>query len=261
LNESDEVKMMHAINELAEEQLIGIAATFLGAHAIPPEYAEKPNEYVDLICSRILPYLVRRKMLQFCDVFCDSGFFSIDQARQILGTARTLGIGIKIHADQLSQIGAPALAAELCAVSADHLEKIDDEGIAALKRGGTVATVLPGVSFFLKEGYAPARKIIDAGLPLAIATDFNPGSSMSYSMPLMLTIACTQMGLTPEEAITAATLNGAAALNMSEQIGSIEPGKQADIILYNVPNYRYIVYHYGTNFVRHIVKHGTLLDY
>ncbi len=261
LNESDEVKMMHAINELAEEQLIGIAATFLGAHAIPPEYAEKPNEYVDLICFRILPYLVRRKMLQFCDVFCDSGFFSVDQARQILGTARTLGIGIKIHADQLSQIGAPALAAELCAVSADHLEKIDDEGIAALKRGGTVATVLPGVSFFLKEGYAPARKIIDAGVPLAIASDFNPGSAMSYSMPLMMTIACTQMGLTPEEAITAATLNGAAALNMSEQIGSIEPGKQADIILYDVPNYRYIVYHYGTNFVRHIVKHGTLLDY
>ena len=261
LNESDEIKMMYAINELADEQLIGIAATFLGAHAVPPEYTENPDEYVQLICSRILPYLVRRKALQFCDVFCDSGFFTIDQARKILETARGFGIGIKIHADQLSQIGASALAAELGAVSADHLEKIDDTGITALKRAGTVATVLPGVSFFLKEEYPPARKIIDAGVPLAIASDFNPGSSMSFSMPLMMTIACTQMGLTPEEAITAATLNGAAALNMSEQIGSIEPGKQADIILYNVPNYRYIVYHYGTNFVSHIIKRGTLLDY
>jgi imidazolonepropionase len=261
LNEPDEIKMMDAINELADEQLIGIAATFLGAHAVPPEYTENTGEYVQLICSRILPYLARRKALQFCDVFCDNGFFSVDQARTILEAARTLGISIKMHADQLSQIGASVLAAELGAVSADHLEKIDDAGIAALQRAGTIATVLPGVSFFLNEEYSPARKIIGAGVPLAIASDFNPGSNMSFSMPLMMTIACTQMRLTPEEAITAATLNGAAALNMSGQTGSIEPGKQADIIFYDVPNYRSIVYHYGTNFAAHIVKHGTLLDY
>jgi imidazolonepropionase len=261
LNEPDEMKMMDAIAELADEQLIGIRATFLGAHAVPPEYDGNADGYVELLCGRLLPYFVRRKIIQFCDAFCEQGFFSVDQTKKILETARALGVGIKIHADQFSQIGASALAAGLGAVSADHLEKIDDAGISALQRAGTVATVLPGASFFLNQAYPPARKIIDAGVPLAIASDFNPGSSMSFSMPLMMTIACTHMGLTPEEAITAATLGGAAALDMSGQTGSIEPGKQADIILYDVPNYRYLVYHYGTNFVSHIIKRGTLLDF
>jgi len=172
-----------------------------------------------------------------------------------------LGIDAKLHADQLSQSGASILGAELEAVSVDHLEQIDRQGIEALKRAGCVAVVLPGVSFFLHYGYPPAREIIDAGVPLAIATNFNPGSCMSSSMPMIMTIACTQMGMTPEEAITAATINGAAALKMSDRVGSIEVGKQADIILYDAPNYRYIPYHFGSNLVVKIIKKGTILEY
>jgi len=259
LNEEAELKMLHIINELKDESLMNIVPTFFGAHAIPSEFKENPDGYVDLLCRRLLPYIANHKMAKFCDAFCEQGYFSVEQSRKILETAKSLGFEIKIHADQLSQIGASKLAAEMDAVSADHLEKIDDAGISSLKQSGTVATVLPGVSFFLNCGYAPARKIIDAGIPLAIASNFNPGSCMSYSMPLMMTIACTQMSVTPEEAICAATINGAAALGLSNSSGSIEVGKQADIILYNVPNYRYLIYHYGIDHVAKVIKSGTYL--
>jgi imidazolonepropionase len=261
LNEKDEIKILEAINELTDECLMDIIPTFLGAHAVPPEFKNNADGYVDLICTRMLPYIAQRKLAKFCDAFCEQGYFSIEQCRNIFETAKSLGMSIKIHADQLTQIGASKLAAEMGALSADHLEQIDAAGIAALKESGTIATVLPGVSFFLHCDYPPARKIIDAGIPLAIASNFNPGSCMSYSMPLMMTIACTQMSMTLEEAIAASTLNGAAALGLSEIIGSIEVGKQADIVLYDVPNYRYLAYHFGTNHVAKVIKHGTYLDF
>jgi imidazolonepropionase len=261
LNEKDEIKMLDAINDLAEECLMDIVPTFLGAHAVPPEFKNNSDAYVDLICTRMLPHIAQRKLAKFCDVFCEQGYFSVEQCRRIFATAKPLGIRNKIHADQLTQIGASKLAAEVSAVSADHLEQIGDAGIAALKQSGTIATVLPGVSFFLEDKYPPARKIIDAGVPLAIASDFNPGSCMSYSMPMMMTIACTHMSMTPEEALTASTLNGAAALGLSEKLGSIEVGKQADIVLYDIPGYRYLAYHFGTNHVAKVIKHGTYLDF
>jgi imidazolonepropionase len=261
LNEKDEIKMLDAINDLAEECLMDIVPTFLGAHAVPPEFKNNSDAYVDLICTRMLPYIAQRKLATFCDVFCEQGYFSVEQCRRIFATAKPLGIRNKIHADQLTQIGASKLAAEVSAVSADHLEQIGDAGIAALKQSGTIATVLPGVSFFLDDKYPPARKIIDAGVPLAIASNFNPGSCMSYSMPMMMTIACTHMSMTPEEALTASTLNGAAALGLSEKLGSIEVGKQADIVLYDIPGYRYLAYHFGTNHVAKVIKHGTYLDF
>ena len=261
LNEKDEIKILEAINELTDECLMDIIPTFLGAHAVPPEFKNNADGYVDLICTRILPYIAQRKLAKFCDAFCEQGYFSIEQCRRIFETAKSHGMSIKIHADQLTQIGASKLAAEMGALSADHLEQIDAAGIAALKESGTIATVLPGVSFFLHCDYPPARKIIDAGIPLAIASNFNPGSCMSYSMPMMMTIACTQMSMTLEEAIAASTLNGAAALGLSEIIGSIEVGKQADIVLYDVPNYRYLAYHFGTNHVAKVIKHGTYLDF
>ena len=261
LNEKDEIKMLDAINDLSEECLMDVVPTFLGAHAVPPEFINKTDAYVDLICTRMLPYIAQRKLAIFCDVFCEQGYFSVEQCRRIFATAKSLGIRNKIHADQLTQMGASKLAAEVNAVSADHLEQINDAGIAALKRSGTIATVLPGVSFFLDYNYPPARKIIDAGVPLAIASNFNPGSCMSYSMPLMMTIACTHMSMTPEEALTASTLNGAAALGLSEKLGSIEIGKQADIVLYDIPDYRYLAYHFGTSHVAKVIKHGTYLDF
>ncbi len=261
LNENDEIKILEAINELAEESLLDIVPTFLGAHAVPLEFKNNPDKYVDLLCMRLLPYIAQHKLAKFCDAFCERGYFSLEQCRKIFQTAKSLGIGIKIHADQLAQMGASKLAAEVGAISADHLVQIDNAGISALKQSGTIATVLPGVSFFLRDDYPPARKIIDAGIPLAIASNFNPGSCMSYSMPLMMTVACAQMSLTPEEAITAATLNGAAALGLSHKLGSIEVGKQADMVLYDIPNYRYLPYHFGTNHVAKVIKRGTYLDF
>ncbi len=261
LNEETEIRMLEAINELADESLQDIVPTFLGAHAIPPEYKDNADGYVELLCNRLLPHIAQREIAKFCDAFCDRGYFTTEQCRKIFETARALGFGIRIHADQLSSIGATKLAADVGALSADHLEHIDDAGITALKSSGTIATVLPGVSLVLNNGYPPARKIIDAGVPLAIASNFNPGTCMSYSVPLMMTIACTQMAVTPEEAITAVTLNGAAALGLSEKLGSIEIGKQADILLFNVPHYTYIPYHFGINLVNKIIKRGTLLDF
>ncbi len=261
LNENDEIKTLEAINDLSDECLMDIVPTFFGAHAIPPEFRNNSENYVDLICVRMLPYIAQRNLAKFCDVFCEEGYFSIEQCRRIFKTAKSLGFNLKIHADQLTQIGASKLAAEIGALSADHLEQIDDAGIAALKQHGTIATVLPGVSFFLHRDYPLARKIIDAGVPLAIASNFNPNSCMSYSMPMMMTIACTQMSLTPEESITASTLNGAAALGLSDKLGSIEVGKQADIVLYDIPTYRYLAYHFGTNHVAKVIKRGTYLDF
>jgi len=261
LSEEAEVKMMEAIHELGEEQFMTVVPTFLAAHAIPPEFKSDPDAYVALICDRMLPYIAKRNLAAYCDVFCERGYFSVEQSRRILLAAQSFGLKTKVHADELAAIGASQLAAELRATSADHLEHINDAGICALRDAGTVGVLLPGVSFFLNHPCAPARKLIDAGVTVAIASDFNPGSCMSFSMPLMMTIACTQMRMTPEEAITATTLNAAAAVNRSHDLGSIEVGKQADMILYDVPNYRTIPYHFGTNHVAKVVKRGTVLEF
>jgi len=255
-----EMKMLEAIAELSEEEVIDIVGTFLGAHTIPPEFRERKKEYVHQITERMIPYVGTKKLAEYCDVFCDDGFFDLEDAREILLQGQRFGMASKIHAEELSANGGAELAADIGAVSADHLEHISDAGIRALAKSGVVATVLPGVSFILQHGYAPARKLIDAGVPLAISTDCNPGSCLSYSMPLMMTIACTQMHLTCEEAITAATLNAAAAIRRSQEIGSIEQGKKADMILLEIPNYKYLPYHFGENHVVKVVKNGVVLE-
>lgn len=261
LTESDEVKMLEAINELKEEEIIGVVPTFLGAHAIPPEFREDPEAYVNLLVDRVIPYAGRKRLAEFCDVFCERGYFDVRQGERILEAGRVAGLRPKVHADELSPIGGAELAARVGAVSADHLEHATGKAVAALRDAGVVATLLPGVSFFLHHGYAPARDLIDGGVPVAIATDFNPGSCMSFSMPMMMTIACTQMRMTPEEALTAATLNGAAALGLSSKIGSIERGKDADLLIADVPDYRYLAYHFGNNHIRTVIKHGTILEF
>ncbi len=255
-----EVAMLEALRELRDEELSGVVPTFLGAHAVPPEFAGNMPGYVSLLVERILPYVARKNLAVFCDVFCERGYFGLEDSETILTAAKALGLRLKVHADELTSMGGAELAARLGAVSADHLEKISLRGVEALAEAGVVAGLLPGVSFSLNHGYAPARRLIDAGVPVAIASDFNPGSCMSYSMPLMMTIACTQMRMTPEEALTAATINGAAALGLSATHGSIEPGKQADLILASVPDYRFLAYHFGVNHIRSVIKNGTLLE-
>ncbi len=261
LSPDAEMKMLETISDLKRDHYATIVATFLGAHAFPPEYQKDHAGYVDKICTYMLPYVAEKNLATFVDVFCEKGYFDLKQTEQIILEAKRLGLVPKVHADQLSALGGSELGAKLNAISVDHLERLDDIGISALKNSQTVATVLPGSSFFLNHPYAPARKIIDSGIPLAIATDFNPGSSMCYSMQMMMTLGCTQMHMTPEEAIVAATLNGAAALGLSDEVGSIEVGKQGDVVIYDVSDYRYIPYHFGVNHVWKVVKNGVLLDF
>jgi imidazolonepropionase len=261
LNAESETKILDVIHDLRRDHYMTIVPTFLGAHAFPPEYAGDKNGYVDLITNKMLPYIGGRQLATFCDVFCDEGYFDLHQTEQILLEAKRHGLIPKVHSDQLAAIGGTELGVHLNAISVDHLEHLTTNGINALKKSATIATVLPGSSFFLRQPYAPARSIIEANIPLAIATDFNPGSSMTFSMPMMMTIACTQMRMTPEEAISSATLNGAAALGLSDEIGSIEVGKQADIVIYDVPIYAYIAYHYGINHVWKVIKNGTVLEF
>lgn len=261
LNAESETKILDVIHDLRRDHYMTIVPTFLGAHAFPPEFAEDKNGYVDLITNKMLPYVGGRQLATFCDVFCDEGYFDLHQTEQILLEAKRHGLIPKVHSDQLAAVGGTELGVQLNAISVDHLEHLTANGITALKKSTTIATVLPGSSFFLNQPYAPARSIIEANIPLAIATDFNPGSSMAFSIPMMMTIACTQMGMTPEEAIASATLNGAAALGLSNEIGSIEVGKQGDIVIYDVPNYAYIAYHYGMNHVWKVIKNGTVLEF
>lgn len=261
LDMDNEIKMLEVINELEKEHYMTVVPTFLGAHAIPPEYRGNSEGYVQFLIDRLLPYVGKKHRAKFCDVFCEDGYFNSEECERILSEAKKYGMVPKVHADELTSSRGAELAARVGAISADHLEHVSDNGIGAMREAGVVATVLPGVSFFLRHRYAPARKLIEAGVPVALATDFNPGSCMSFSMPMMMTIACTQMSMTPEEAITASTLNGAAALGLSEKIGSIEVGKEADLILYDIPSYRYLPYHFGTNFVATVIKRGTILEF
>ena len=256
-----EVKMLEAINELNAEEVISIVPTFLGAHAVPPEFRKKKAEYVREVIDRMIPYIGSKRLALFCDVFCEKGYFTPAESRAILNQGKHFNLAPKIHAEELSATGGAEIAAAVGAVSADHLEHVSEAGITALAGTDTVATLLPGVSFFLNHPYAPARQLIDAGSAVAIASDFNPGSCMAYNMQLMMTIACTQMAMTPEEALTAATLNGAAALKISGQVGSIEPGKKADLCVMNAPHYTTLAYHFGTNHLEKVVKKGVILEF
>jgi imidazolonepropionase len=261
LEKDSEIKMLEAINELKREEMMTVVPTFIGAHAVPPEYKHSRELYMKLLLEEMTPYIGKKELATFCDVFCEKGYFDLEDAERILIEGKKWGMKPKIHAEELTQLGGALLAAKVGAVSADHLEHISNEGIAALRDAGVVATLLPGVSFFLNHGYAPARKLIDAGAAVAIASDFNPGSCMSFSMPMMMTIACTQMQVTPEEALTAATLNGAAALDISSTVGSIEVGKDADLIIADIPDYKFLAYHFGVNHITTTIKRGTILEF
>ncbi len=261
LDMDSEVKMLEAINELRDEEMMTVVPTFIGAHAYPPEFKQNKQAYVDLLLKKMIPYAGQRKLADFCDVFCEQNYFGLEESEQILNEGKKWGMQPKIHADELTSFGGAELAAKVGAVSADHLEHVSEAGVRALGDAGVVATLLPGVSFFLNHGYANARSLIDNGVAVAIASDFNPGSCMSSSMPMMMTIACTQTKMSPEEALVACTLNGAAALSLSSSVGSIEVGKRGDMIIADVPDYRYLAYHFGTNHITTTIKNGTILEF
>jgi imidazolonepropionase len=260
LSTADELKILRALATLRAESRLEVVPTFLGAHAIPEEFEDSRQAYIDRLIHEMIPKVSQEGLAQFCDVFCDAGYFSVDEARAVLQAARDAGLGLRIHSEELAHSGGARLAAELGVCSADHLEWADDEDIQALSHAGTVATLLPGTTFNLGlERYPPARKLIAAGVPVALATDFNPGSCFSLNMQLMLSIACSQMRMTPAEAITAATINGAYSLRLAERLGSIEEGKQADIVLMDVSDYREIPYYFGVNHCVTAIKKGQIV--
>ena len=256
----DELKTLQVLLTLHGRSRLETVPTFLGAHDVPDEFRGCREEYVRRIVEEMIPRVAQEGLARFCDVFCDRGYFSVEESRTILQAAREAGLGLRLHAEQLAHTGGARLASEMGALSADHLEWIDDNDIESLRQAGTVATLLPGATFNLGlTRYPPARRLIDAGVPVALATDFNPGSCFTLNMQLILSIACSQMKMTPAEAITAATINGAHALGLSDKLGSLEEGKQADIVLMDVPDYREIPYFFGVNHCAVTIKKGNIL--
>ena len=257
LDYMNEAKMLAAISRLAAKKKIEVVATFLGAHAVPDEYKGRTSEYVDLIINEMLPKF--RKAARFCDIFTEKNVFEIDDSRRLMKAAKALGYKLKFHADEIVPLGGAELAAELGAVSADHLLHISDDGIKAMAEKGTVATLLPLTAFALKEPYAPARKMIDCGCAVSLATDLNPGSCFSGSIPLTIALACIYMGMTIEEVITALTLNGAAACGLADRKGSIQPGKDGDLVILNFDNINMLPYYVGMNCVKTTIAKGKIL--
>jgi imidazolonepropionase len=264
LQTATELRLLKALIALEDESPLDLAITFLGAHAIAPEYQDDPQGYTDLVCDTMLSTVhdwwqthAPNHPLPFVDVFCEDRAFNLNQSRQILTKARELGFPLKIHADEFDNLGGASLAVELGAVSADHLVKASDADIEALGESDTVAVSLPCTPFGLAEkDYTPARKLIEANAILALATDCNPGTAWNESMQFVIALACRMMGLTPAQAIVASTINSAHAIRRADIIGSIEEGKQADLLILGVPDYRHLGYRFGTNLVRQVVKRG-----
>lgn len=252
-----ELKLLRAIREAARRTALDLVPTFLGAHAYPPEFREDHAGYLRLLIGEMIPAVAAEGLARYCDVFCDRGFFSLDEAREILAAARAAGLRPRLHADELSPFGGAELAAEIGAASADHLERISPSGIRAMAKAGVIAGLLPGTAFNLRlEHYPPARDLIAAGVPVALATDFNPGTCFTPNMQLVVAIACTQLRMRPAEALVAATINGAWALDLGQDRGSLEPGKRADVAVMAVANYQQLPYLFGVNHCVETVKDG-----
>lgn len=260
LSVEDELKILRIIRRFNDETPLRYVPTFLGAHSIPPEYRSRRDQYVSLIIEEMLPAVADQKLAEFCDVFCEQKVFTTDESWKILSAARCHGLGLRIHADQLSLSGGAKLAAELGTITADHLEHTDAEGIAALQRANVQPVLLPGSVYALGSSHYPAaRDMIDAGLAVVLATDFNPGSSPTPSIPMILSLAATQMKMIPAEGITAATINAAYSLNRGHEIGSLEPGKIADLVLYECSDHRDLAYFFGINPVSSVYARGELV--
>ncbi|HWT03312.1 MAG TPA: imidazolonepropionase [Pyrinomonadaceae bacterium] len=254
---ADELKILRAVRQLNDETPLRYVPTFLGAHDVPEEYRARREDYVRLVAEEMLPRVASAGLAEFCDVFCEERVFTVEESRRILAAARGVGLDLRLHADQLSLSGGALLAAELCAKTADHLEHTDAAGISALKRAGVQPVLLPGSVYALgSRRYPAAREMIDAGLAVVLATDFNPGSSPTPSMPMVLSIAATHMKMTPAECVTAATVNAAHSLNRGDELGSLEAGKLADFCVHDCADYREICYFFGVEHAHAVFVEG-----
>jgi imidazolonepropionase len=260
LSVESELKMLRVIKKLKTLSPLTIKATFLGAHAVPIEFKGRKADYIKLLINELMPKIAEEQLADYCDVFCEQNYFSKEETIEILTVGKKYGMEPKVHAEQLSNFGGVMAGVEVGAISVDHLEYVADKEIDALKNSKTMPTILPGAAFFLNLPFPPARKMIDSGLPLAIASDFNPGSSPSGNMNLMVSISCIQYKITPEEAINAATINSAYAMGLSETHGSIAIGKQANVfITKEIPNYAFIPYSFGSNLIETVIINGKII--
>ncbi len=259
LTTKDEVKSLRVMQQLNRTQPVDIVPTFLGAHAIPPEFEKQPEKYVELIARKMIPTVARQNLAEFCDVFCEEGVFNTEQSKQILSAGKEHGLTPKLHADELSDTGGAKLAVETGAASAEHLLFASKAGLGMMAKYGVIAVLLPAAAFALMAGrYADARRMIEMGVPVALGTDFNP-SCWVESQQLVIAMACRQMKMTPGEALVASTINAAHALKRADEVGSLEPGKKADVVILDVPNHNFLGYRFGTNLVNKVIKEGRLV--
>lgn len=259
LDKETELKQLRVIKRLNEVHPMDTVATYLGAHAIPEEYALRSGEYIDFIISDMLPEIKRQSLAEFCDVFLETGVFGVEESRRLLTAAREMGFGLKIHADEIDELGGSQLAGELGAVSAEHLIATGERGMEALARGGVIAALLPCTSLYLNKTFARARDMIARGIPVAVATDFNPGSCPSLNIGLCMTMAYLKYRMTPEEILSAVTINAACAVNRAQSIGTIEPGKQADMVIWNAEDMEMLCYRMGSNLAGTVIKNGAIV--
>ena len=259
LDLENEIKQLYVVKKLQEEHVVDIVSTFMGAHAVPKEFKGNEDEFVKIIIEQMIPKVAELGLAEFNDVFCEKGVFTPEQSRLILEAGKAYGLTPKIHADEIEPYEGAELAAEVGAISAEHLLVASDEGIAAMAKVGTIAVLLPGTAFFLRAPYARGRLMVDSGVPLAISTDFNPGSSPTISLPFIQNLACMNMGMTMEEVLCATTINAAHAIKRADQVGTLEKGKQADVLILDVPNYKQLQYFYGMNHTDTVIKAGNVV--
>lgn len=259
LDFNSEMKMLEVIGRLNESHAMDVVPTFMGPHAIPEEYKGRPDDFIDMICGEMLPYVKEHKLAEFADIFCEDSVFNYEQSRKYLLRAKELGFGLRIHADEIEAIGGSRLAGELGCVSAEHLISIDEEGLESMAKGGTTAMCLPATSFYLGANYAPARRMIEMGIPVACASDFNPGSCPSMNLQFVMNLACLKYRLLPEEVLTAVTINPACAIGRGDRVGTLEVGKQADLVIWDAPDMEMLCYRFGSNMTARVVKKGKII--
>ena len=255
-----ELKALQVIENLSRRHPMDIVPTFMGAHLVPAEYKQDREAYIRLVYEEMIPKVKEQGIARYCDVFCEADTFTVEESRRILEAGRQYGLIPKIHADEIEAIGGSQLAEEVGAISAEHLIVCPPEGIASLARGGVIACLLPATSFYLGAGFAPARDMVSAGVPVAMATDFNPGSCPCLNLQFVINLGCLKYKLTPEEVLTAVTLNAAAAIGLADKVGSVEPGKQGDLVIWKAPDLDYICYRMGSSLVKTVVKKGVVVD-